>query len=98
MRTYNRPNFKKLREIPIEKITGILQLDLKKKGYQLRGSCPICQHPSERCFTVTPKLSRWWCHGSCKSGGDGLQLYAEVRQMTLYQAACELKQIFEPSK
>jgi DNA primase len=96
MRISRRPNFKKLRDVPIHKVLDLLQLDLKKKGYQLRGSCPICEHPSDRCLTVTPKLNRWWCFG-CRSGGDPLQLYAEVRQLTLYAAACELQQIFEPS-
>jgi hypothetical protein len=69
MRISKRPNFKKLREVPIDRILDLLQLSLKKKGFQLQGNCPICEHPSDRCFTVTQKLNRWWCFGRCRSGG-----------------------------
>jgi len=95
MPAYKRPDFKKLREVPIEQICEILGLELQRKGKQLRGQCTICNHTSIRCFTVTPALSRWWCFGHCQAGGDGLALYAAVRQMTVYQAACELRRILK---
>lgn len=86
------PDFVRLRRIPIERVCNLLNLKLKKHGNQLRGSCPICHHKSERCFTVTPlPVNRWWCFGGCRDGGDGLELYSRVTKVTVYVAAKELE-------
>lgn len=97
-RSYNRPDFARIRAIPIERVCELLQLDLKKKGVAYRGKCPLCDHPSPRAFVVTPlPTNRFWCFGRCQSGGDGLELFARVRQLTVYQAGCELARDFNSS-
>ena len=71
MRTNTRVDFKTLRErIPIERVVTMLGIRLKKSGAQLRGSCPICSHTSNRCFVVTPSLNRFWCFGDCQRGAS----------------------------
>ena len=88
MRSNKRVDFKALRQrIPIEQVCSMLGIQLKKAGSQLRGSCPICSHDSDRCFVVTPELNRFWCFGSCQSGGDVIELVAQVRQLSHKEAA-----------
>lgn len=96
MPTYRRPDFNSLKGIPIEDVLHYLGIDLKKKGKQLRGQCPVCLHPSSRAFTVTPDMNRFWCHGYCRSGGDTIELVSRVKQITAYDAACELQKTFGP--
>jgi DNA primase len=92
------PNFKKVARIPIEQVVDFLGLDLKKKGRQLRGPCPLCQHPSQRAFSVTlGEVNRFWCFGHCRCGGDVIQLVAQVKQLTQYEAACLLAKHFNSS-
>lgn len=92
-----RPDFKRLREIPIEQVCGMLNLTLRHEGFRLRGTCPICNHQDHRkrgSFTVTPSEGRYWCFGKCKSGGDGIDLVSHVRRITLFQAALEIQEHF----
>lgn len=84
------PDFKKVAQIPIEPVCAWLGIELKNKGAHLRGQCPICDHPSERAFSVTPKIGRWWCFGRCKSGGDVIELVAQVNQVSHYEATKQL--------
>lgn len=95
MRSPKRVDFKALRQrIPIEQVCDMLGIQLKKTGQQLRGSCPICSHSSERCFVVTPTLNRYWCFGDCQSGGDIIELTARVRQLSHKDAANHLAEHF----
>jgi DNA primase len=88
MRSNKRVDFKLLAQrVRIERVADMLGIHLKKKGGQLRGSCPICSHASERCFVVTPALNRFWCFGDCKSGGDIIELVAQVKQLSHKDAA-----------
>ena len=83
-----RLDFKALcREVRIEHVCDWLGIALKKTGDQLRGSCPICNHDSSRCFVVTPALNRYWCFGHCQSGGDVIELAARVKQLSPKDAA-----------
>lgn len=80
-------DFKKLRAIPIQDVATRLGFTLKRKGEQFRGPCIICHHPSQRAFTISPWLQRYWCFGHCKSGGDALQLATNVLMVTKPEAA-----------
>ena len=92
-----RLDFKKLRHIPIEHVCDWLGIKLKKTGCQYRGSCPLCDHPSTRCFVVTPKLGLFFCFGHCGKGGDALELVAQVKQLSYTQAARLLADNFSSS-
>lgn len=91
------PDFTKLRQIPVEHVCALLGMTLKKRGGTFRAPCPICAHSSQRAFSLTVSVNRWWCFGHCRNGGDGLELYARVRQMTKYDAAQELAKHFNSS-
>ena len=83
-----RLDFKALRdEIRIEPVCDWLGIRLKKSGTQRRGACPICRHDSDRCLVVTPALNRFWCFGSCHSGGDIIELVARIKQASPKDAA-----------
>ena len=83
-----RLDFKALcREIRIGQVCDWLGIRLKKTGTQLRGACPICNHVSARCLVVTPALNRFWCFGSCHSGGDIIELVARAKQTSHKDAA-----------
>src|SRR5262245_23578950 len=98
MPTYQRPNFERIkRNVSIRAVCEMLGLELKLKGGQLRGKCPCCDHPSKRAFTVTESMGRFWCFGFCRSGGDCIELYARVKKLSTYDAACELCDYFKPS-
>ena len=98
MRSDKRVDFKALREqVPIERVLDMLGIRLKKTGTQLRGSCPICSHDSDRCFVVTPKLNRFWCFGTCQSGGDVIELIVQVKQISHKDAAHLLVDTFGES-
>lgn len=92
-----RPNFKKLAQIPIEQVCQMLGIVLKRKGVGLRAHCPICNHDSPRALTVTPRLNRFWCFGHCRCGGDVIELVAQVKQISSYDAACLLAKTFNSS-
>jgi hypothetical protein len=60
-------------------------------GDQLRGPCPVHGSTSKnsRVFSVNLSTGRYCCH-KCKSHGNQLELYAAVRETTVYQAAVDL--------
>lgn len=88
MAKQRRLDFKALRdEIPIDQVCDWLGIRLKNSGTQLRGPCPICQHDSDRCLVVTPALNRFWCFGSCQTGGDIIELVFRVKQVSTKDAA-----------
>jgi len=60
-------------------------------GDQRRGPCPVHGSTSEhsRAFSVNLSEGRYYCH-KCKSHGNQLELYAAVKNITLYQAALDL--------
>ena len=75
------------RRISIEPVCDWLGIKLKKTGHQKRGPCPICEHESNRCFVITPKLGLFYCFGHCQSGGDVIELVAQVKKITHQDAA-----------
>ena len=83
-----RVDFKVLRErVPIDRVLEMLGITLKKAGAQTRGPCPVCAHKSDRCFVVTPALNRFWCFGTCQSGGDVIELVAQLKKLSHKEAA-----------
>jgi DNA primase len=80
-------DFRRLRNIDILDVCRWLGIELKCKGSVWRGSCPICRHPSERAFTVTPALNRFWCFGRCQDGGDALELVVRTKLISHPNAA-----------
>lgn len=67
------------------------------RGDQWRGLCPLPNHPltkaSERSFSVNLQRNIYGCFG-CHSAGNQIDLWAELRQLPLYQAARDLFQEF----
>lgn len=63
--------------VSIEQAVSLLDLDVKKRGDQLRGNCPICDG-GERILAITPEKEKWYCFG-CKTGGDQIALAAHMR-------------------
>ena len=56
------------------------------RAREWRGSCPICQHESDRCFVVTPSKQLWHCF-SCRAGGDCIELIANIEDCSPKKAA-----------
>jgi DNA primase len=58
---------------------------------QLRGPYPVhgSKSPHSRTFSVSLREGRYYCH-KCKSHGNQLELYAAVKDTTVYQAAVDL--------
>jgi DNA primase len=61
---------------------------------QLHGPCPVHRSTSaqSRSFSVNLSSARYYCH-QCKSHGNQLELWAAVKQLTIYEAAIDLCQI-----
>jgi len=62
-----------------------------KSGDQLRGPCPVHGSTSKhsRAFSVNVSEGRYYCH-KCSSHGNQLELYAAVKDLSIYQAAIDL--------
>ena len=65
-----------------------------RHGYQLRGLCPIpsCRSTSGRSFSVHLTRQVYHCF-ACQSRGNGLDLWAAVRGLSLHHAAVDLCRI-----
>ena len=86
-------NFDLLRErISIVDVLRLLDFQpTSRQGDQLRGPCPVhgSSRPRSRSFTVNVRLGRYYCHG-CGSGGNAMELWAAVHEVSVYAAAIEL--------
>ncbi|MBM4092052.1 MAG: hypothetical protein FJ276_21870 [Planctomycetes bacterium] len=62
-----------------------------RDGDQLRGPCQVhgSTSPHSRACSVNLREGRYYCH-KCKSHGNQLELYAAVKNTTVYQAAVDL--------
>lgn len=86
--------FKRLARIPILDVCKWLAIPLKTRDKKTwRGTCPLCQ--SERTFVASNIRNKFFCH-SCKRKGDCIQLVAEIRNVSVLQAAKELAAHFKP--
>ena len=71
--------------VSIEQVFPMLDLDLKKKGDQWRGACPVCDS-SDRSLVVTLSKQAFYCF-KAKQGGDLISLVAHVRGVGMRDAA-----------
>lgn len=79
-------------EITMQEVLRLLGFQpLSRRGDQLRGPCPVHESASSRSRTFSVNLSsqRYYCH-QCRSRGNQLDLWAEVRKLPLYEAALDL--------
>lgn len=79
-------------EIAMEQILELAGFEpTSRSGNQLRGPCPVhgSTTASSRSFSVNLDQGRYYCH-KCRSHGNGLELWAAIQQLTLYEAAIDL--------
>jgi DNA primase len=86
-------DFYRLRQqITMADVLQLLNYEARsRRGDQLRGGCPVhcSSSPRSRSFSVNLSLGRYQCF-SCGSRGNALELWAAVREVSVYQAAIEL--------
>jgi DNA primase catalytic core len=66
---------------------------LEKKGRDFVGRCPFHEEKTPS-FYVTPAKQFWYCHGSCKKGGNVFQFVQEAERVSFPEAARILAQRF----
>ena len=81
-------------DVSIEQVLSMLEVDLKKSGNQLRGTCPIHDGENDRQFVVTPSKGVFYCFGDCEAGGDIIELVSRVRQISHKEAAQAIAEQF----
>lgn len=80
-------DFQRLKSrMTIEQAVSLLDLDLKPKGDQMRGACPVCEGSNERALVVTPKKGVFYCFHAQK-GGDLIELASHVKGVPVKEAA-----------
>jgi DNA primase len=86
-------DFNRLRaEITMQEVLWLLGFQpVIRRGDQLHGLCPVHEStsPRSRTFSVNLSSRRYYCH-KCRSRGNQLDLWAEVRKLPIYQAALDL--------
>lgn len=81
-----RIDFKQVKQdVPIAGAIPLLGLDLKQRGDQWRGSCPLCKG-GDRSLVITPGKESWYCF-EARKGGDVISLAAHVHQSDMRTAA-----------
>lgn len=81
-------------EITMNEVLGRLGFQpTSQSGHQLHGPCPVHRSSSthSRSFSVNLEAARYYCH-KCKSHGNQLELWAAVKELTIYEAAIDLCQ------
>lgn len=82
------------REIRMQQVLDLLGFHAtSRRAYQLRGPCPLhgSASPGSRSFSVNLERGRYHCF-NCGSKGNQLELWAEARQLRIYEAAIDLCQ------
>lgn len=59
---------------------------MKPNGDQLWGCCPIHKGSNPTQFRVNPVKNTWFCHSTCKHGGDVLLLIMRIEDMNYDKA------------
>ena len=72
-------------QVSIEQVFPMLELDLKNKGDQWRGACPVCES-DDRSLVVTPAKQAFYCF-KAKQGGDLIAFVAHIRDLGMRDAA-----------
>lgn len=86
--------------VSIEAGARFLGLKLVQHQETFRCPCPVCKRAGDRAIVITPREGKWYCHGTCKTGGDVIKLLAHIRGTNQTQAAKTLVEQFmqEPPK
>jgi DNA primase len=93
-------DFAFLREqVTMEQVLQHLGLltNLRGRGQQRRGPCPVHSHPTdaERTFSVHLGKNAFQCfHADCAVKGNVLDLWAAIHRLPLYEAALHLAETF----
>ena len=75
------------RTIPVEDEAMRRGYQLKRKGGQLEGPCPVCGGVDR--FVITPKRNVWVCR-QCDTGGDAIKLVKHVEGIGFIDAVSML--------
>lgn len=67
----------------------------RPQGQKLVGPCPIHEGQSDRRFAVSPSRDGYFCHGSCKKGGNVIDLVAALEGVGIREAAIHLANAFD---
>src|SRR5262249_8818919 len=95
-----RVDFRYLREqVTLEQVLQHLGLlaNLRGRGLQRRGPCPVHSHPgaAERTFSVHLRKNVFQCfQAECAVQGNVLDLWAAIHRLPLYEAALHLAETF----
>jgi DNA primase len=86
-------------QITMERVLGHLDLlaQLRGRGQQRRGPCPLHSHPmdAEQTFSVHLGKGAFQCfHADCAAKGNVLDLWAAIHRLPLYEAALDLAETF----
>lgn len=79
-------------EITMEQVLELIHFAPSSRlGDQWRGPCPVHQSASSRSRSLSVNLStrRYYCH-KCQSKGNQLELWAQINQLPIYNAAINL--------
>ena len=86
-------DFAKLRaEITMEQVLNLLNFEpSSRSGSQWRGPCPVHRSTSPRSRSLSVNLTtrRYYCH-KCQSKGNQIELWAECKQLPIYDAVIDL--------
>ncbi len=86
-------DFDKLRaEITMEQVLDLINFEpSSRSGSQWRGPCPVHRSTSTHSRSLSVNLStrRYYCH-KCRSKGNQIELWAELKQLPIYDAAIDL--------
>jgi transposase len=95
-----RVDFAFLRQqVSMEQVLRHLGLfdQLRGRGLQRRGPCPIHGQPNDRQPTFSAHLGKhlFQCfHADCRAQGNALDLWAAIHKLPLYEAALQLAETF----
>jgi CHC2 zinc finger len=87
-------------QVSMEQVLRHLGLfdQLRGRGLQRRGSCPLHGQPNDRQPTFSAHLGKhlFQCfHADCGAHGNVLDLWAAIHQLPLYEAALNLAETFQ---
>ena len=86
-------DYQRLRQhITIRRVLDLIGFQAtSRQGPQLRGTCPVpnCCSTSDRSFSVHLTRQVYHCF-ACRSGGNALDLWADVHGLSIHQAAVDL--------
>jgi hypothetical protein len=70
----------------IEDLISTLGLEMRQKGNQWRGKCPVSNEGGDRALVITPAKQAWYSFGA-KKGGDVIALVEFINGVSTKEAA-----------